>query len=284
MLRVCSEDEFKKYADFAYGLATDPTKSGYPSYSDGIKTKEMFVKRLEEAFSRDTEEILIFEQAGVVEGLIHYYFLPSDKYLSTVSFNIGSHIDQALKEFLKFAELRFKGYELFLGYSVKNKQAIEFLSAHGFELIEEDNNCTGLLEQYKPVYEDNSIVRVTKDNYNAFRKIHSIAEDDMYWNSDRIYADIENWFIFVKMQDGDAVGSIYYNIVDDGWFEIFGIDLKDNIFDGQVVYELLGIAMNTAKEAGGMYMTFFCGDEEQKVACELGFIWVDKYLCYKKLL
>ena len=44
MLRILEEDEFDKYIDFAYELATDPAKSGYPTYADGIKTKERFVK------------------------------------------------------------------------------------------------------------------------------------------------------------------------------------------------------------------------------------------------
>ena len=42
MLRKCTEQEYKEYADFAYGLALDQSKSGYPTYCDGIKTKEMF--------------------------------------------------------------------------------------------------------------------------------------------------------------------------------------------------------------------------------------------------
>ncbi|MCM1043400.1 MAG: hypothetical protein NC350_04250 [Corallococcus sp.] len=284
MLRVCTQNEFEKYIDFAYALATDPTKSGYPSYSDGIKTKEMFVARSRESFLRDTEEILLFELDGKIEGWIHYYFLPEDNYLSTVSFNIASHTEQALSEFLQFAKLKFEGHDLFLGFSTKNKPAVEFLSNCGFELIEEDNNNTGLLKQYKPISVNGGIVRITKDNFGNFRKIHCIAEDGMYWNSDRIYDSIDDWVIFVKMQEGDTVGSVYYNTVDDGWFEIFGIDLKDNVFDEIVVRELLGIAMNTAKDTGGTYMTFFCGDEEQKVADKLGFTLIDKYVCYKKSL
>ena len=91
MLRICTEQEYQKYADFVYEIATDQSKSGYPTYSDGIKTKEMFLDRSQKAFSRDTENILLFEYEGTVEGWIHYYWLPEDRYLSTVSFNINSH-------------------------------------------------------------------------------------------------------------------------------------------------------------------------------------------------
>ena len=38
MLRLCSKEEFDQYVDFAYDLALDVTKSGYPTYCDGVKT------------------------------------------------------------------------------------------------------------------------------------------------------------------------------------------------------------------------------------------------------
>ncbi len=284
MLRVCTEQEFEKYSDYVYSLSIDPTKAGYPSYSDGIKTKEMFIERSQKAFLLDTEEILLFEYCGEVEGWIHYYYIPEDKYLQTLGVNIRLHTQQALTEFLEYVSLQFNGYELFSGFSAKNKQAIEFFLSHGFELTEEDNNNTGFLKQYKPVNVGNGIVRITKDNYTLFKVLHHKKDTDLYWNSDRIFEDIENWSIFVKMQDNEPLGSIYYKIIGEGWFEIFGIDLKDNIFDEKVIYDLLGTAMNTAKELNGTYMTLFCGDEEQKVADKIGFTLVDKYVCYKKLL
>lgn len=284
MLRICTEQEYKKYADFVYSLALDQSKSGYPTYCDGIKTKEMFLERSEKAFSRNTEDILLFEYDGVVEGWIHYYSLPDDNYLSTVSFNISSHTEQALQEFLEFAQERFKGYDLFLGYSTDNKQAIDFLSTHGFECIEENYNNTAFLNRYESITVSDSVIRITKDNFEYYRILHNKVEGDMYWNSDRIYADIDNWIIFVKLQNCEPVGSVYYITDDDGWFEIFGIDMKDDAFNAGIFRDLLGKALNTAKELGGKYMTFFCDDEGQKIVSKLGFECVGQYVCYKTQL
>ncbi|MBQ8638882.1 MAG: hypothetical protein IJ468_06910 [Lachnospiraceae bacterium] len=281
MLRICTEQEFEKYIDFVYHLALDQSKSGYPTYSDGIKTREMFIQRSQKAFSRNTEEILLFESDGVVEGWIHYYWLPDDNYLSTVSFIICSHTEQALQEFLEFARERFKGYDLFLGYSTENRQAVHFLSAHGFECIENDYNNTAFLDRYEPIAVSDRVIRVTKENYESFRRLHDNVEGDMYWNSDRIYADLDNWIIFVMLQDGEPVGSVYYLTDDDGWFEIFGIDRKDGVFRAEIFRELLGKALNTAKELGGKYMTFFCEDEEQEIVGTLGFECVGQYVCYQ---
>lgn len=282
MLRICTKQEYKKYADFAYELALDQSRSGYPAYSDGIKTKKMFMERSEKAFSRDTEEIVLFEYKGVVEGWIHYYWLPDEHYLSTVSFNIDIHTEQALREFLELAQKKFKGYDLFLGYSKDNKKAVDFLSANGFECIEEDFNNTAFLNKYEPIKASDDVVRISKDNFEYFRTLHSKSDEDMYWNSNRIFADIDSWIIFVRIDNGEALGNVYYMKNDDGWFEIFGIDMKDNIFDSDVFRELLVKALNTAKELNGRYMTFFCGKEEQEAAEKLGFECVGEYVCFKK--
>lgn len=284
MLRICTEQEYMKYVDFVYELALDQSKSGYPTYCDGIKTKEMFLDRSKKAFSRDNEEILLFEYEGIVEGWIHYYSLYDDKYLSTVSFNISSHTEQALKEFLEFAQERFKGYELLLGYSTANTKAVAFLETNGFECIEQNNNNTAHLDKYTPTATSDQVIRITRDNFEYFRKLHCTVENGMYWNSDRIYEDIDRWNILVKLQDGESVGCVYYVAIRDDWFEIFGIDMKDNAFNADVFYDVLGKALNTAKELGGKYMTFFCGNEEQNMVRKLGFECVGQYVCYKKQL
>ena len=151
MLRPCSEDEFYKYADFAYELACDLTKSGYPTYCDGVKTKAMFIDRALKAFERETEQMLLFEVQGRVQGLIHCYWIPEDHYLDTVSFNVNEAMEQALAEFLTFAGARFKGYELFLGFPAENQAAVNFLAERGFECIEDDYNNIALLEKLENV-------------------------------------------------------------------------------------------------------------------------------------
>ena len=238
MLRSCTEQEFKQYADFVYELALDPSRSSYPAYTDGIKTKEMFLERAQSAFSKATEEILLFEYEETVEGWIHYYFIPEDHYLSAVTFNIQTHMKQALQEFLEFVQIRFKGYELYLGFPTDNKNAVDFLSNHEFECIEDDFNNTAFLEKYEPIPISDSVILITKENFNYFRTLHRTFEQDMYWNSDRIYAALDKWIIFVKLRQDEVLGSVYLIDCDDDWFEIFGIDMKDEIFDSEVFYEL----------------------------------------------
>ena len=45
MLIKPTREEGETYIDFAYELALDPSRSGYPTYADGIKTKEDFAEQ-----------------------------------------------------------------------------------------------------------------------------------------------------------------------------------------------------------------------------------------------
>ncbi|MBQ9264379.1 MAG: hypothetical protein IJ189_09250 [Clostridia bacterium] len=281
MLRSCSKNEFDEYIDFAYELATDLTRSGYPTYCDGIKTKAMFVERSLKAFERETEHMLLFVYEGEVQGLIHYYWIPDDHYFSTVSFNISRATEQALSEFLAYVGERFKGYDVFLGFPAENS-AVKFLAEQGFECIENDYNNTAFLDRFDEITENNDLIRIDKENYESFKTLHCQIEGDMYWNSERLFADLDNWVIFVKDKNGKPQGAVYYYMnIDDGWFEIFGIDIHRDEYNPQLFMELLNAALFDAKRRNGKVMTFFCDKEYEEAVIECGFTCVGNYLCYK---
>lgn len=281
MLRVCTKDEFEKYIDFAYGLAEDLTKSGYPTYCDGIKTKAMFADRAMKAFERETEQMLLFEQEGEVQGVIHFYWIPEDCYVQTNCFNINKATGQALSEFLAYAGERFKGYDLFMGFPAENTEAVRFLAAHGFECIENDYNNTAWPDRLGEIPVSSSLIRIDRENYDRFRKIHNQIEEEMYWNSDRILDDLDNWTILVREQSGEVQGAVYYADLGDGWFEIFGIDMNHGEHNPEAFKDLLSAALMDVKHRNGKAMTFFCEEEYEKEAVECGFRCIGNYLCHR---
>ncbi len=281
MLHLCSKNEFDKYADFIYELATDLTKSGYPTYCDGIKTKVKFVERSLKAFERDTERILLFEYNGEVQGMIHYYWSPEDHYLQTICFNISKATKQAISEFLAYVGERFKGYDVFLRFPAENKSAVNFLTEQGFECIENDYNNTAFLDKLDKTRENSDLIRIEKENYEKFESLH--GQTDGYWNSEKILADLDNWIILVQEKDGKPQGAVYYRVLAlvDGWFEIYGIDMDQEAYHPELFKKLLNAALSDAKRRNGRFMTFFCDEEYENAAIECGFVCVGKNLCYK---
>lgn len=283
MLKTLLEQDFDKYADFAYELALDMTKSGYPTYADGIKTKEDFITRSREAFSADTEEILLFEQNGTTAGWIHYYYLPEDRYLSTCAFCAASGMKEALTEFIDFAREHFPGSELYLGFPGENAEAVTMLESGGFDCIEESYNDAIAFEDYTLQPEDNGIISISRENYELFSVLHSQTDYDMYWTSARILEAIDRWRIYVCLRAEKTAGAIYF--MDDKFMpEIFGVDFPNDIYDSAVYRALLAAALNDGKRSGARHMIFFNERESQADAVACGLRCIGAYVCYKIML
>ena len=283
MLKKLEEQDFDRYVGFAYELALNMTKSGYPTYADGIKTKNDFITRAREAFSRDGEEILLFERSGKVTGWIHYYHLPQDSYLDTCAFCIAEGMNEALSEFITFARERFSGSELYLGFPKENIEAVSSLDEYGFERIEESYNDVMDFDQYIPQPENANIIPITRDNFELFAAVHSQYEDDMYWNSERIFATINRWRIYVYLREEKVVGAIYFR-EDESMSEIFGVDFANCTYDSAVCRALLTAALNDGKRNGTKHMVFFSDGASQVDVIACGFHCVGEYVCFQTTL
>ena len=266
--------------EFAYDLARDMTKSGYPTYADGIKTKEDFILEAERAFSSEDEEILLFEEAGRVLGWIHYYHLREARYLGTRAFCVKSGMKDALAEFIAFARARFPGSDLYLGFPRENTEAVAALEALGFSRIEESCNNVLCFDDYTLQPENTTIIPITRENYGLFSDLHSRYEEEMYWTSARILSAMDRWKIYVYLQGGKAAGAVYWT-KDALLSEIFGVDLLKDDVEGDICRALLTAALNEEKRSGAKFKVFFCEERFQRDALACGFRCVGGYVCYK---
>ena len=192
MLRKINKIDFTKYIDFAYELSMNIKKCSYPLYSDGIKTKEDFIKNQSESFNNDDEEILFFELNGEVLGWINYFVIKEDNYIQISCFSIKEHIDTALNEFIDYIKYKFNNYELYLGFPEDNIDANKYLNENA-TLIENSYNNILFLEDIFIEKTENDIIKINKTNYSLFAKLH--IDKDMYWTAERIYEDIDSWDI-----------------------------------------------------------------------------------------
>ena len=109
MLIPLQEKDFDKYIDFAYELALDPARTFYHVYFDGIKTKADFIAKARRTFTRPTEEILLYQEDGAVEGWLYYFYLPEDRYLQLASSCVRRNMAQALEELSGYLAERYPG-------------------------------------------------------------------------------------------------------------------------------------------------------------------------------
>ena len=282
MLRKLEPSTFDHYADFAYSLALDLRKSGYPTYTDGIKTKQHFIERARKALERDNEDLLLYERGGEVQGWIHYYVLPDDRYVDTCSFCVQEGMGDAIAEFTAFARKCFPGSELYLGFPKENTDAVAALETLGFAQIEASYNNAADLEQYRLAPEPAGIQLITRESYPLFAELHKQHDEEMYWNTERILTDLDNWRIFVSVKGETVTGAIYtFTFADRHMDEIFGVDFPGGVYDGKTYRALVTAALNDEKRRGVRHLVFFADEETQADTLRCGFRCVGEYVCYK---
>lgn len=281
MLTPMASEELDRYADWAYTLALDLSRSGYPTYADGIKTREMFIGRARDGLARKNEEILLHRVGGEVCGWIHWYWLEEDGYADTCGFLTASHTEEALAEFVAYAAERSSGYALHLGFPTNNGNAVRWLDAHDFRLLEASVNHTLFFDRYTRQVSP-PCVRLMSGSGDeaAFRALH--ADTDLYWTAERILTHPFQWRIYLYDCGGAPTAALYARNVEGDWPEIYGMP-------GDVTPEayraLMTACLNDCKASGSPHMTYFEDDERMlPILAELGFEVVSRYVCYQKIL
>lgn len=286
MLRKAVAEDIAKYGDFVYELALDQTKSAYPTYADGIKTREDFLAAARKAVAEDTSELLLFFRGDVLEGWIQYFWILEDHYLQCDACNIRRGTAQALGELLKLLRADFPGYTFYFGFPACNVEAVCFLRENGFRCVEEAWNNTYFLESRECSSEDENIgheniIRIGRNNYDQFRAVYR-PDEETYWNCDRILECLEDWAVFVYREEQNPVGTIFFR-GNKGYYEIYGMDFAEGKYRREVCLAMLTAALNDCRRAGAKYLTYFCDSCEealQKAVQEAGFHCVGGYVCY----
>ena len=279
MLIKATKEDVLKYMDFVYEIALDQTKSGYPTFADGIKTKDDFISLALKSFSRDREEILLFEFEGNIEGWINYYWIPEDKLVGIDCFAINKGTEEAIKELLELLRNKFNGYEMYFGFPKGNIEATSYLERSGYQCIEEDYNNSFFFDDYTPINQNERILKITRETFKDFEALHKYKDEDMYWNCKKIFEAIDRWNIYVYYKNDKPVGAIYFTDLK-LMLEIFGIDYLDGIYNDEVFRVLMIKALNEGKKLGAKYLTFFNDEGSQEVLLDLGFKYVGQYVCY----
>lgn len=281
MLRSLRENEYQDYLDWAYGLALDMTRSGYPTYADGLKKKSEFEESAARAFEREHEEILLFEEGGKALGWLHYYALPEDQYLDTRAFCTEDRTEQAIDELIAYLAPRYPGFTMHFGFSDRNTRAVNHLTELGWPLSEE--SLVGVMKfgEYTPRPETAELITITAENFERFAAIHAQWDGQMYWDNAHLQKDLDRWYLYVYQRDGRDMACVYFIDVD-GMLEIFGMDYVERRFDAEAFRAMLLRALNQGKAQGLESFYYFHDADEAPTVKELGIRSLGTYVMYSK--
>ncbi len=160
MLRKLQTREFQELSEFVYDLSLDLSRTSFPVYTDGIKTKQQFLKRSEDGLHRSDEEVLIFEKDGNTEGWIHYYVIPADKYLGICSMSIRSGYAEAFDELLAYWKEKYPQHRFSLYFPEENHEIMDYMPAHGFQDRSQEVVDVLLFRNYELQHESKNVTRI----------------------------------------------------------------------------------------------------------------------------
>ncbi len=162
MLRPVRAEELDTLIDAFWPVALDLKHSAYPTYTDGVKTREDFAGAVRRAFLEDWGEVLVHVHDGADNGLL-VIDVADDEFVSLHVCLTRAHQPECLGEALAYLHAKHAGKTLWLGFAPENAEMLTFAESQGFRLLWTD--------------------------------------EDMYWNADRIEAALNRWMLFV-MADG----------------------------------------------------------------------------------
>lgn len=276
MLRTVHADELNAVIESFWPAALDLTHSTYPTYTDGIKTREDFVDQMHRAAQADWGEVLLHVRDGAANGLI-VIDVEDDAFVSLRVCLTRDHQRECLTETLAHIMQKHPGKTLWLGFAPENDGMLAFAEENGFQLLDDTVNWNMPLAGWQSRAEGLRVQPVTRESYAAFRALWT--DDGMYWNADRIEAALDRWMLFVTSDGSGAAACMDEGVM----LEIFGFQYRDG-YDEAVHRALMTACLNAGKARGAAYLTYFSDHAEAAVMQSLGFRRISDYRCYEKKL
>ncbi len=265
MLTRLTAGEVPAHFDAFWPAALDLRRSGYPTYTDGIKNRADWEEHILRAAKEDWGEVLLHRHDGQPNGLIAIE-LADEEYLSLPVCICGGHQRDMLEELLEYLTAHHPGRTLWMGFAPENDERLAFARERGFELLDDTVNWN--IRDWRPVSLQADVQRVTAENYAHFRSLWT--DETIYWNAERIEAAFDKWLLFTT--DRAAVACMDEGVM----LEIFGV-----MGDAAHMRRLMEACLNAS---GGRPLTYFASQEEAPVMESLGFRRISGYVCYQKTL
>lgn len=272
MLRRAEMMEVPRLLECFWPVAQDLTRSGYPTYTDGIKTFADFSQQVLRALTEEWGEVLIWRTDDGEKGLLVIDEVDEEHVSLPVCLCKGvQHV--FLTEAFAYVRGRHPGKILWWGFAPENAELLRFVREQDFELLDDTANWN--IDLTRADAGASEAVPVMAENEAYFRSLWT--DETMYWNADRILSDPSKWLLYVTK--GGAVACM----AEDAMLEIFGFQYRSG-FNGEAFQALMQAVLLGGKARQARYLTCFADAAESELLRPLGFRRVSEYLCYQKKL
>jgi RimJ/RimL family protein N-acetyltransferase len=282
MLRKLKQNEIETAANLSYLLSKNALTNSYPLRN----SQKEFLEKYKQSLKYSDDELLGYFMDDELIGVIYLNVLKKDLYLQTSGLFIKNNIEIVMSTFIDYLHKNYNGYEAYIGYPKENEMAINSLLSHGFQIA--DSSIDQRLEkiEFKPSVLQHFITKIDYTNYPSFAKYHDSKASDIYWNSNRIKENFNDWIIYSYWSDSQIRGSIATkkSKMDPNELEIFALFIDKDIANKGIEEDLITAVLKDGFENHNIKDVVFFIESDDKKAFEysknLGFKVYSNYLSF----
>lgn len=277
-IEIKEKIDLEEAIEFAWDITRRDGKAGYPEKTweyDGLR--EEFIK----AYNHQDDKMLLLRSGEDINGVVCLFVDKENEYLQTIGgIYYKDDFEYVLNKFIEYLEENFKSYDMIIGYTSKDKNILKVLEQKGeiFEKAEFFKLYKNNLK-IKDIRED--IRLLTTDDLEDFSDIHDKINPDMYWTSERLKKNLDNWRIFVYREMGKIKSYIMSQVYTDLTGEIFNIT-NVGFLDRSIIEDLVYIVCKDMFDIGVTDIVSSCDMEsyEKDLYYKLGFERTNDYIGY----
>ena len=277
-IEIKEKSDLEEAIEFAWNVIRRDEKAGYPEKTweyEGLR--EEFIK----AYNHKDDKMLLLKSGEDINGVVCLFVDKEDMYLQTIGgIYYKDDFEYVLNKFIEYLEENFKSYEIIIGYTSKDKNILKVLEQKGeiFEKAEFFKLYKNNLK-FKDIRED--IRLLTTDDLKDFSDIHDKINPNIYWTSERLIKDLDNWRIFVYREMGKIKSYIMSQVYTDLTGEIFNIT-NVGILDQSIIEDLIYVGCKDMFDIGVTNIIGSCDMEcyENDLYYKLGFERTNDYIGY----
>lgn len=175
-----------------------------PTDKDGI------TKELVRLFAKPDPRLLVIrDDLRTLQGVFNLLVIPEDQYIETDWGFVNA--PSVYDDLIAYLHNTYPGYHLDAVVTKSNQTMFEAYRKNG--LVYQEEQILMDLKEYTPKPVNANIVRYSPEYEVSFRAIHD--DEGLYWTAERMLNALDEHYVFIAVENGEAVGYIEMTACDD---------------------------------------------------------------------
>lgn len=282
MICELTEKDMKEAFLLAWEISRDKERNSYPLYPEPGDLQDALIGSVKDP---NDQVIGCFEKEELIAVCI-VFPIHEDKFLQTNGFFISGKFEYAAEQFVRYLRKKYPGYKALFGFPKENKYAAMFFFEQGGKCVESSFTCICARENFMRAENEAKVKPLTEERFAEYAKFHDRFAKDIYWSSDRILRQLNEWWIYIYEEKGEICGSMFMHVEADCDAEIFGVFVEEGKDIYKVTKRLLSRTLHDLFQEiptvlDVLYFVEEDSRQELRAAVETGFIRKDQYKCYE---